>query len=137
MRVSYIGEPDRGLAKRKSYDVDFRNEGSQIFVEVAEIKGDYVGTFVYVDMRSFLDAWGFGVAKRGNNLVRKHTDFEHTTYFTLGEAAEFFGVSKNTINNWVLQGRIPIHHRVGVQGHRRFARADCLKLYAALREGFS
>ena len=44
-------------------------------------------------------------------------------YVTITEAAEFLGVSPNTIRNWDRSGKIPVH-RSPMSGYRLFLKAD-------------
>lgn len=44
-------------------------------------------------------------------------------YLTIKEAAEFLGVSPNTLRNWGRDGRLPMH-RNPANGYRLFLRAD-------------
>ncbi|MCS7466128.1 helix-turn-helix domain-containing protein [Stieleria sp. ICT_E10.1] len=44
-------------------------------------------------------------------------------YFTIKDAAEFLGVSQNTVRNWGRAGKIPMH-RNPVNGYRLFKRRD-------------
>jgi excisionase family DNA binding protein len=43
-----------------------------------------------------------------------------------GEVAKFFGVDPKTITRWANEGKIPCV--VGLGGHRRYKRADVLRL---------
>ncbi len=48
-------------------------------------------------------------------------------FLTVKEAAEFLGVSANTIRNWGREGKIP-EHRHPVNNYRLFIREDLEKL---------
>ena len=48
-------------------------------------------------------------------------------YLKTAEAAEFLGVSQNTLRTWAGDGAIPMH-RNPVNGYRLFERADLEKL---------
>ena len=44
-------------------------------------------------------------------------------YLTIKEAADFLGVSTNTLRNWGRDGKVPMH-RNPVNGYRLFKRSD-------------
>jgi excisionase family DNA binding protein len=46
-----------------------------------------------------------------------------TDYFKTAEAAEFLGVSQNTLRSWAADGRIPMR-RNPANGYRLFKRKD-------------
>jgi len=48
-------------------------------------------------------------------------------YLRVKEAAEFLGVSPNTLRNWSRDGKIPVR-RNPVNGYRLFARSDLERL---------
>ena len=48
-------------------------------------------------------------------------------YLTIKEAAEFLGVSANTLRNWGRDGKVPMH-RNPVNGYRLFKKSDLEKL---------
>ena len=48
-------------------------------------------------------------------------------FFTVKEAAEFLGVSANTIRNWGREAKIP-EHRHPVNNYRLYKRADLERL---------
>ena len=49
------------------------------------------------------------------------------TYLTIKEAAEFLGVSLNTLRNWGRDGKVPMH-RNPVNGYRLFKKSDLEQL---------
>ncbi len=49
------------------------------------------------------------------------------TYLTIKEAAEFLGVSLNTLRNWGRDGKVPMH-RNPVNGYRLFRKSDLEQL---------
>lgn len=49
------------------------------------------------------------------------------TYLTIKEAAEFLGVSLNTLRNWGRDGKVPMH-RNPVNGYRLFKTSDLERL---------
>ena len=53
-------------------------------------------------------------------------------YMQIAEAAEFLGVSQNTLRNWHRAGKIKVR-RHPVNGYRLFRRADLEALLAAAR----
>ena len=138
MRGRFVGDEERyaELKHNTVYEISFRSEGILVFVEVNKNNKDYVGTFVFNDFQIFIDSWDFEGIQKPNRSIRKFTDFETTKWFTASEAAQYFGVHKETINNWVKQGKLPISHRVLPRGDRRFAREECVKLYETMMGGF-
>lgn len=48
-------------------------------------------------------------------------------YLTIKEAAEFLGVSLNTLRNWGRDGKVPMH-RNPVNGYRLFQKSDLERL---------
>ena len=48
-------------------------------------------------------------------------------YLTIKEAAEFLGVSANTLRNWGRDGKVPMH-RNPVNGYRLFKKSDLERL---------
>ncbi len=48
-------------------------------------------------------------------------------YLTIREAAEFLGVSTNTLRNWGRDGKVPMH-RNPINGYRLFKRSDLEEL---------
>lgn len=58
-------------------------------------------------------------------------------YLTIREAAEFLGVSANTLRNWGRAGKVPMH-RNPINGYRLFKRSDLERLLESIdrsREG--
>jgi len=49
------------------------------------------------------------------------------TYLTIKDAAEFLGVSLNTLRNWGRDGKVPMH-RNPVNGYRLFKKSDLERL---------
>lgn len=54
-------------------------------------------------------------------------------YVTITEAAEFLGVSPNTIRNWDRSGKIPVH-RSPMSGYRLFLKADLEELLKQIQQ---
>lgn len=48
-------------------------------------------------------------------------------YFTIREAADFLGVSANTLRNWGRDDKVPMH-RNPINGYRLFKRVDLERL---------
>ena len=48
-------------------------------------------------------------------------------YLRVKEAAEWLGVSPNTLRNWSRDGKIPVY-RNPINGYRLFARSDLMQL---------
>lgn len=48
-------------------------------------------------------------------------------YLTIREAAEFLGVSANTLRNWGRDAKVPMH-RNPINGYRLFKRSDLERL---------
>jgi excisionase family DNA binding protein len=48
-------------------------------------------------------------------------------YLTIREAADFLGVSPNTLRNWGRDGKVPMH-RNPINGYRLFKRSDLEEL---------
>lgn len=138
MRARFVGDTERydQLKISEIYEIDFRNEGILIFVSVMKKNKTEIGTFVFNDFQIFIDSWDFEGVKKPNRTIRKFTDFETTKWFTAGEAAQYFGIHKETLNRWVKQGKLPISHRVPPRGDRRFAREECVKLYETMMGGY-
>lgn len=127
-KMQFVGDNVRyGVAKDTVFDGDFRCEGNTVFVESETF------TNVHSSVSDFLDSYKFLDYDNPIKRVRKHTDLEHTRYFTTGEAAEFLGVSDQTVRNWVEKGNLREVFRVG--GRRRVLREDCVELLASLKEG--
>lgn len=125
-----------GLKKNDFYLIEFRSDGQAVLMDVSNLKLSPLGTCVFPSVEKFLDAVEFQGVRENVRRVRKHTDFEKSMFFSVGEVAELFGCSQQTVNNWVKQGRLRLHHRVGTGGHKRFAREDVFGLYQALVKGF-
>jgi excisionase family DNA binding protein len=51
---------------------------------------------------------------------------------SVGEAAEFLGVSSSALRRWSDQGRVPVHRTPG--GQRRYAPADLRRFIESMRE---
>jgi len=132
MRAVFIGDEERyHLKPGESYRIDFRSDGPLVFVDVG-----LETSLVHPSLADFLDSWKFIDTDNPVNRVRKHTDLDKTRYFTTGEAAEFLGVSQQTIRNWSNNGTLEYAHLTRKDGHRRFLRSDCVELLNSLREGF-
>lgn len=54
-------------------------------------------------------------------------------FFTIKEAAEFLGVSPNTLRNWHRDGKIPVY-RNPINDYRLFKKADLDKLLRQIEE---
>ena len=57
-----------------------------------------------------------------------------TDYLQVKEAAEFLGVSPNTLRNWSRDGKIAVH-RNPINGYRLFKRSDLEKLLREIDQG--
>lgn len=138
MRSRFVGDTERyeGLKRNTVYNVDFRNEGILIFVDVSDGKGVPLGTYVFNDFQMFIDSWDFEGVKKPNRRVRKFTDFETTLFFSSGEVCELFAISMNTLNIWVKKGKISYSHRTSEGGPRRFRREEVMRLYEEHRSGY-
>lgn len=53
------------------------------------------------------------------------------TYLTIREAAEFLGVSANTLRNWGRDGKVPMH-RNPINDYRLFKRVDLERLLKSI-----
>ena len=128
MRVQFVGDKDKfHLRHNINYQIEFKSEYNTVFVDVSDANTmGYVATVVFPGMQEFLDSFVFENVVKPNR-VRKHTDFERTLYFTVGEVAELFGVSVNTVSNWVKTGKLEVHHRLPPRMDRRFARKDVME----------
>ena len=137
-RGRFVGDTVRydGLKRNTVYNVDFRNEGILVFVDVANTKHVPLGTYVFNDFQMFLDSWDFEGVKKTNRRVRKFTDFETTLFFSSGEVCELFGISMETLRRWVLSGKLRVSHRTAPGGPRRFRREDVVRLYEEHTSGF-
>lgn len=137
IRGKFIGDTERyALSKNIVYSLQFHSEGMAVFVDVKDYKSGYENTLVFGSMELFLNSWQFEGVQKKARRTRAFTDFDRSQYFSVGEVAEFFGVSTNTITNWVKTGRLAVHHRLKPRGDRRFAREDCLRLHEALAGGY-
>ena len=54
-------------------------------------------------------------------------------YLTIKEAAEFLGVSTNTLRNWGRDGKVPMH-RNPINGYRLFKRSDLEQLLSEIEK---
>lgn len=124
-----LSDPSYGLTEGQIYYIDFRSDGNTIFVDVSDLQFNDVGTIVFLGIEKFLDAWHFEGLKDKPRRVRKHIDFDTSLFFTSGETAELLGCTVGTINNWVADGRLRVHHRIPPRMDRRFAREDVMRLY--------
>lgn len=52
-------------------------------------------------------------------------------YLTIREAAEFLGVSANTLRNWGRDGKVPMH-RNPINAYRLFKRSDLERLLESI-----
>jgi len=64
----------------------------------------------------------------GRDLVEKLD-----AYLTIKEAAEFLGVSTNTLRNWGRDGKVPMH-RNPINGYRLFKIDDLKKLLGEIEQ---
>lgn len=55
------------------------------------------------------------------------------SYLTIKEAAEYLGVSPNTLRNWGRDGKVPMH-RNPINGYRLFKIADMDKFLARIEK---
>ena len=54
-------------------------------------------------------------------------------YLTIREAAEFLGVSTNTLRNWGRDEKVPMH-RNPINGYRLFKRSDLKELLGQIAD---
>lgn len=54
-------------------------------------------------------------------------------YLTIREAADFLGVSPNTLRNWGRDGKVPMH-RNPINGYRLFKRSDLEELLTQIAQ---
>jgi len=135
-RIRFQGDTDKyPLDPKIEYDIDFRSEGILVFVDVHSLRGELITSCVFPSVSQFLDSFVFEEGRAKPKLVRNHTDFETSLYFSSGEAAQFLGVSPQTIKNWAVSGKLPVHHEIPPRGDRRFKRDDCVALLDAQTSG--
>lgn len=137
MKAYFEGDIEKhvGLRRNISYDIDFRSDGHMVLVDVmVSANMEFVGTYIFLSMKDFLQAWGFPAAPRSSR-VRAHTNFETTLWFTVSEVAELFGVARNTVLKWDASGYLTAERRVGKRGDRRFSREQCMAMLKERHDG--
>lgn len=141
MIAEFVGDAEKyGLieyspAKPIRYDIDFRSEGTLVYVEAHNLDLTLEATLVHVSLDDFFASWRFVGDKKQPKAVRKTTDFESTLYFTVGEVAAYFGVTRKTVLAWEKSGRLIPARVIPPRGDRRYYRNDIKVFEQKAKEG--
>ena len=83
----------------------------------------------YLPICEVVDGQTFG----GVEEMTPHRTLHETQMMSVGEAAEYLGVSAASVRHWSDEGRLPVYRTPGNQ--RRFRRTD-LKSFISSMRGF-